>query len=100
MDYEHDTTFTADVENAIARGPFDDPPINAEDLPVPADLSSLAQALEADSSYRVIVFQSALTEFSVRHTDTNCRGGRSDKSVARDEVRLPGLLVDIRDVDG
>ena len=87
------TTFSVRIENAVAWVTFDYPPVNIQGLPMLADLDSLAQKMEADSSVKVVVFQSAHPEIFVAHADTNFLKDMSGKAVSRDEVKLLDLQV-------
>ena len=93
MDYDKFTTFNVDVDGALAWVTFDYPPVNVQGLPMLADLNRLAQKLEADSSVKVVIFQSAHPEIFVCHADTNFLRDMSGKAVSRDEVKLLDLQV-------
>ncbi len=93
MDYDSFTTFSVNVDGAIAWVTFDYPPVNIQGLPMLADLNTLAQKLEADRSVKVVVFQSAHSEIFVAHADTNFLKDMSDRAVSRDEVKLLDLQV-------
>ncbi len=93
MDYDSFTTFSVNVDDAIAWVTFDYPPVNIQSLPMPADLNTLAQKLEADRTVKVVVFQSAHPEIFVAHADTNFLKDMSDKASSRDEVKLLDLQV-------
>jgi enoyl-CoA hydratase/carnithine racemase len=93
MNYDGFTTFGVRIENAVALVTFDYPPVNIQGLPMLADLNNLAQKLEADSSVKVVVFQSAHPEIFVAHADTNFLKDMSGKAVSRDEVKLLDLQV-------
>lgn len=93
MNYENFTTFNVNIENAIAWVTFDYGPVNVQGLPMLADLNVLAQKLEADSSVKVVVFQSNNPEIFVCHADTNFLKDMSGKAVSREEVQLLDLQV-------
>ncbi|MEM8561978.1 MAG: enoyl-CoA hydratase/isomerase family protein [Pseudomonadota bacterium] len=93
MDYKDFTTFNVAIDSAIARVTFDYPPVNVQGLPMLADLTRLAQKLEADSSVKVVIFQSAHPDIFVCHADTNFLKDMSAKAVSRDEVKLLDLQV-------
>ncbi len=93
MDYDNFKTFTVAVDAAIARVTFDFPPVNVQGLPMLADLNNLAQKLEADSTVKVVVFQSAHPEIFVAHADTNFLKDMSSKAVSRDDVKLLDLQI-------
>ncbi len=93
MDYDNFTTFDITIKEAIAWVTFDYGPVNIQGLPMLADLNRLAQKLEADSTVKVVVFQSANPEIFVAHADTNFLKDMSDKAVSRDEVKLLDLQV-------
>ncbi len=93
MDYQGFTTFNAVADGSILTVTFDYGPVNVQGLPMLADLNGLAQKLEADSSIKVVVFQSAHPEIFVCHADTNFLKDMSDRAVSRDEVRLLDLQV-------
>ena len=93
MTYENLTTFSVRIENAVAWVTFDYPPVNIQGLPMLADLNNLAQKLEADSTVKVVVFQSAHPEIFVAHADTNFLKDMSSKACSRDEVKLLDLQV-------
>ena len=93
MDYDGFTTFDVRLDNGIAWVTFDYPPVNIQGLPMLADLSMLAQKLEADDTVKVVVFQSAHPEIFVAHADTNFLKDMSDKACSRDEVKLLDLQV-------
>jgi enoyl-CoA hydratase/carnithine racemase len=93
MNFDGFTTFGVRIKNAVAWVTFDYPPVNIQGLPMLADLSTLAQKLEADSSVKVVVFQSAHPEIFVAHADTNFLKDMSGKAVSRDEVKLLDLQV-------
>lgn len=87
------TTFTVEIENAIAWVTFDYPPVNIQGLPMLADLNMLAQRLETDRTIKVVVFQSAHPEIFVAHADTNFLKDMSEIALPRDEVKLLDLQV-------
>ena len=93
MNYDNFTTFNVSVDNGIAWVTFDFPPVNVQGLPMLADLNQLAQKLEADSTIKVVVFQSAHEEIFVCHADTNFLKDMSGKAVSREEVKLLDLQV-------
>lgn len=93
MDYDKFTTFSVTVDSAIAWVTFDYPPVNVQGLPMLADLTMLAQKLEADRSVKVVVFQSAHPEIFVCHADTNFLKDMSGTAVSREEVQLLDLQV-------
>ena len=94
MNYDDSfTTFSVQTENAVAWVTFDYPPVNIQGLAMLADLNNLAQKLEADSTVKVVVFQSAHPEIFVAHADTSFLKDMSGKAVARDEVKLLDLQV-------
>ena len=91
MDYEKFTTFSVNIEEAIAWVTFDYPPVNIQGLPMLSDLDMLSQKLEVDRNVKVVVFQSAHPEIFVAHADTNFLKDMSAKAVSRDEVKLLDL---------
>ncbi len=93
MDYDNFTTFEVKIADAIAWVTFDYGPINIQGLPMLADLNRLAQKLEADSSVKVVVFQSVNPEIFVAHADTNFLKDMSGKAVSREEAKLLDLQV-------
>ena len=93
MVYEGFSTFKADTDNGVLSVTFDYGSVNVQGLPMLADLNMLAQKLEADSSVKVVVFQSAHPEIFVCHADTNFLKDMSDKAVSRDEVKLLDLQI-------
>jgi len=93
MDYTNFQTFTVDTNKGVAWVTFDYGPVNIQGLPMLADLTMLAQKLEADSSIKVVVFQSNHPEIFVAHADTNFLKDMSGKAVSRDEVQLLDLQV-------
>ncbi|MEM7017444.1 MAG: enoyl-CoA hydratase/isomerase family protein [Pseudomonadota bacterium] len=93
MDYNNFTTFNVNIDEAIAWITFDYPPVNIQGLPMLADLNRLAQKLEADSSVKVVVFQSANPDVFVAHADTNFLKDMSGKTYSRDEVKLLDLQI-------
>jgi enoyl-CoA hydratase/carnithine racemase len=93
MSYNHFTTFSVRIENAVAWVTFDYPPVNIQGLPMLADLNNLAQKLEVDNTVKAVVFQSAHPEIFVAHADTNFLQDMSGKAVSRDEVKLLDLEV-------
>ena len=93
MEYDNFTTFSVNVDDAIAWVTFDYPPVNVQGLPMLADLNHLAQKLEVDSAVKVVVFQSAHPEIFVCHADTNFLKDMSGKACSRGEVKLLDLQV-------
>ncbi|MEM9946128.1 MAG: enoyl-CoA hydratase/isomerase family protein [Cyanobacteria bacterium P01_D01_bin.36] len=93
MNYDSFTTFSVNVENAIAWVTFDYPPVNIQGLPMLADLNMLAQKLEADRTIKVVVFQSANPDIFVAHADTNFLKDMSANAVSREEAKLLDLQV-------
>ena len=93
MEYEGFTTFGAVVNDAVITVTFDYPPVNVQGLPMLADLNQLAQKLEADSTVKVVVFESAHPEIFVCHADTNFLKDMSAKAVSREAVKLLDLQV-------
>lgn len=93
MEYAGFKTFEVAIDNGVAEVTFDFPPVNVQGLPMLADLNQLAQKLEADSSVKVVVFQSAHDEIFVAHADTNFLKDMSAKAVSREETRLLDLQV-------
>lgn len=93
MNYDNFATFNVSIDNGIAWVTFDFPPVNVQGLPMLSDLNQLAQKLEADSTIKVVVFQSAHEEIFVCHADTNFLKDMSGKAVSRDEVKLLDLQV-------
>ena len=93
MSYDSFTTFSVNVENAIAWVTFDYPPVNIQGLPMLADLNMLAQKLEADRTIKVVVFQSANPDIFVAHADTNFLKDMSANAVSREEAKLLDLQV-------
>ncbi|MEM1438878.1 MAG: enoyl-CoA hydratase/isomerase family protein [Pseudomonadota bacterium] len=93
MEYTGFKTFEVAIDNGVAEVTFDFPPVNVQGLPMLADLNQLAQKLEADSSVKVVVFQSAHDEIFVAHADTNFLKDMSAKAVSREETRLLDLQV-------
>lgn len=91
MKYQGFTTFNAKADEGILTVTFDYPPVNVQGLPMLADLNMLAQKLEADSSIKVVVFQSAHPEIFVCHADTEFLKDMSGKAVSREEVQLLDL---------
>ena len=91
MKYDKFTTFSVQIEDAIAWVTFDYPPVNIQGLPMLADLDMLAQKLEADRTVKVVVFQSANPEIFVAHADTEFLKDMSGAAVSRDEVKLLDL---------
>lgn len=91
MDYDTFTTFTVEIDDAIAWVTFDYPPVNIQGLPMLADLDMLAQKLEADRTVKVVVFQSANPEIFVAHADTNFLKDMSADAVSRSETKLLDL---------
>ena len=91
MTYDDFTTFGVRIDSAVAWVTFDYPPVNIQDLPMLADLNTLAQKLEADSSVKVVVFQSAHPEIFVAHADTNFLKDMSATACSRNEVKLLDL---------
>ena len=91
MQYDKFTTFTVNIEDAIAWVTFDYPPVNIQGLPMLADLDMLAQKLEADRDVKVVVFQSDNPEIFVAHADTEFLKDMSATAVSRDEVKLLDL---------
>lgn len=93
MVYEGFTTFRTSADNGVLTVTFDYPPVNVQGLPMLADLTMLAQKLEADRDIKVVVFDSALSEIFVCHADTNFLKDMSAKAVSREEVTLLDLQV-------
>lgn len=93
MNYDSFATFSVRIENAVAWVTIDCPPVNIQGLPMLADLNNLAQKLEADSTVKVVVFQSAHPEIFIAHADTNFLKDMSGTAVSRDEVKLLELQV-------
>jgi enoyl-CoA hydratase/carnithine racemase len=93
MKYEGFTTFNTIADNGILTVTFDYAPVNVQGLPMLADLTMLAQKLEADKQIKVVVFQSAHPEIFVSHADTDFLKDMSDKAVPRNEVKLLDLQV-------
>ena len=93
MKYEGFTTFNTIANNGILTVAFDYAPVNVQGLPMLADLTMLAQKLEADKQIKVVVFQSAHPEIFVSHADTDFLKDMSDKAVSRNEVKLLDLQV-------
>lgn len=93
MKYEGFTTFNTIANNGILTVTFDYAPVNVQGLPMLADLTMLAQKLEADKQIKVVVFQSAHPEIFVSHADTDFLKDMSDKAVPRSEVKLLDLQV-------
>ena len=91
MKYDKFTTFSVEIEEAIAWVTFDYPPVNIQGLPMLADLDMLAQKLEAYRTVKVVVFQSANPEIFVSHADTEFLKDMSGTAVSRHEVRLLDL---------
>lgn len=91
MKYEGFTTFRVKIEGGICTVTFDFPPVNVQGLPMLADLSMLAQKLEADKSVKVVVFDSANPDIWVCHADTEFLKDMSGKPVSRDEAKLSDL---------
>ncbi|BED90152.1 enoyl-CoA hydratase [Pseudoalteromonas sp. MM1] len=93
MKYEGFTTFNTIADSGILTVAFDYAPVNVQGLPMLADLTMLAQKLEADKQIKVVVFQSAHPEIFVSHADTDFLKDMSDKAVPRNEVKLLDLQV-------
>ena len=93
MKYEGFTTFNTIANNGILTVTFDYAPVNVQGLPMLADLTMLAQKLEADKQIKVVVFQSAHPEIFISHADTDFLKDMSDKAVPRNEVKLLDLQV-------
>ena len=93
MRYQGFTTFKVNIDEGVAWVTFDYPPVNIQGLPMLADLNHLAQKLEADTTVKVVVFQSAHPEIFVAHADTSFLKDMSGKAHARDEVKLLDLQV-------
>ena len=91
MSYDNYTTFKCEQNEGILTVTFDFPPVNVQGIPMIKDLDRLAEALEADRSVKVVVFQSAHPEIFVCHADTNFLKDMSTKAVSRDEVELLDL---------
>ena len=66
MKYEGFTTFNTIANNGILTVTFDYAPVNVQGLPMLADLTMLAQKLEADKQIKVVVFQSAHQKYLFR----------------------------------
>ena len=69
MAYEGFTTFKVEIKEGVAWTTFDFPPVNVQGKPMLDDLDRFAEALEADSSIKVVVFQSANPDIFVCHAD-------------------------------
>ncbi len=93
MEYNNFTTFKAEPQNGILTITFDFGPVNVQGLPMLADLNMLAQKLEADSTIKVVVFQSANPDIWVCHADTNFLKDMSGKAVSREETKLLDLQI-------
>ncbi|MEC8427061.1 MAG: enoyl-CoA hydratase/isomerase family protein [Pseudomonadota bacterium] len=93
MVYEGFTTFRTSADIGVLTVTFDYPPVNVQGLPMLADLTMLAQKLQADRDIKVVVFDSALPEIFVCHADTNFLKDMSAKAVSREEVTLLDLQV-------
>lgn len=93
MNYDGFTTFNTVAESGVLTVTFDYPPVNIQGLPMLADLSMLAQKLEADRTIKVVVFESAHPEIFVAHADTNFLKDMSGEACSRDEVKLLDLQV-------
>ncbi len=85
------TTFDVHIDDAVAWVTFDYPPVNIQGLPMLADLNRLADELEPNRDFKVVVFQSAHPEIFVAHADTNFLKDMSRTAVSRDEVELLDL---------
>jgi enoyl-CoA hydratase/carnithine racemase len=62
------------IEGGIARVTIDNPPVNVLGFGLMTDLSTLLTSLSADSSVRVIVFDSAVPDFFIAHVDMTLGG--------------------------
>ena len=93
MPYDGFTTFNVSTQGAIAWVTFDYPPVNIQDLPMLADLNTLADQLEQDRDIKVVVFKSAHPEIFVAHADTSLLKDLSTTAVALEEVELLDLQV-------
>lgn len=93
MEYNNFSTFNTTASDGVLTVTFDYGPVNIQGLPMISDLNNLAQKLEADSSIKVVVFQSAHPEIFVCHADTNFLKDMSGKAVSREEVKLLDLQV-------
>ena len=62
------------IEGGIARVTIDNPPVNVLGFGLMTDLSTLLTSLSADSSARVIVFDSAVPDFFIAHVDMTLGG--------------------------
>ena len=57
------------TERGVAFVTIDHPPINLFDAPLMGELSHAGTELEADDDVRVVVFDSANSEFFIAHAD-------------------------------
>lgn len=85
------TTFSVNIEAAVAWVTFDFPPVNIQGLPMLADLNRLAEQLEQDRTIKVVVFQSAHPEIFVAHADTHFLKDMPTTAVPRNQVQLLDL---------
>ena len=71
MPYEGYRALRIRVDAGVAFVTLDHPPINLLDLEMMGDLDRLSRELAADSSIRVVVFDSADREFFIAHADVS-----------------------------
>jgi enoyl-CoA hydratase/carnithine racemase len=62
-------TLRVRVDDGVAFATIDNPPINLLDLELILELDRFGQAVEQDDDVRVVVFDSADTEFFIAHAD-------------------------------
>ncbi len=88
MTHDHYVTFKVSKTEAIVTVTFDFPPVNIQGIQMLEDLNRLSEALENDSSAKVVVFQSAHPEIFVAHADTGFLKNISTKAVAKEDVEI------------
>ena len=64
-------TIQVDVRDGVASVTLDHPPVNVVDNALAADLQSFARAVREDPEVRVIIWQSAISDFFSAHADIN-----------------------------
>ncbi|ACU63545.1 enoyl-CoA hydratase/isomerase family protein [Chitinophaga pinensis] len=63
--------FQVSVQHAVAYVSFNNPPMNVLDATMMLDLAAFAEAVQADDTLKVIVFQSADSDYFIAHGDMN-----------------------------
>jgi len=68
---------------------FDNPPLNVMGPGMVKEFQEVINALEADEHVRVVVFDSAVDDYFLNHSDFNGQAGRPDLIAARSDGLAP-----------